>query len=268
MQLETALDVLHRSAPVGAEAAAAEYHFKLGRIYWSLGGELRRDRDFAHAQFLEAAGEEDTPWQAPAFEWLGHWYRSVAGDAARARKCYSRALALDPSLAGAGDALCALLLGEPLPDDDTQGQDDGQPPQQPSRAASEQLPASAFALTAALPPPPAKAGDAELARAVCEEALAAQPQGALWARARLARLQLDARECAAAAASYQAAIRAAPADAALWEGLGAAYQALGRHSSALKAYERALELAPERLFSLAQAGALLYMAGRHADSAD
>jgi hypothetical protein len=126
--------------------------------------------------------------------------------------------------AGAGDALCALLLGEPLPDDDTQGQDDGQPPQQPSRAASEQLPASAFALTAALPPPPAKAGDAELARAVCEEALAAQPQGALWARARLARLQLDARECAAAAASYQAAIRAAPADAALWEGLGAAYQ--------------------------------------------
>ncbi len=31
MHLETALDVLHRAAPLGAEATAAEYHYKLGR---------------------------------------------------------------------------------------------------------------------------------------------------------------------------------------------------------------------------------------------
>jgi tetratricopeptide (TPR) repeat protein len=45
-------------------------------------------------------------------------------------------------------------------------------------------------------------------------------------------------------------------------------QALGRHSSALKSYERALELDPARLYCLAQAGALLYMSARYADSAE
>ncbi|KAI8473996.1 MAG: hypothetical protein J3K34DRAFT_518511 [Monoraphidium minutum] len=262
MQLETALDVLARAAPLAAEAAAAEYHFKLGRVYWALGGELRRDRDHAHAQFLEAAGEDDTPWQAPAFEWLGHWYRAVARDEQRARKCYSRALALDPSLAGAGDALVALLLGEPLPDGGAAGRptspgaldsmevDGAQPPQEEQQAAQPAAPNPA------------------LARRVCEDALARAPRRAGWARAALARLQLAGRECGAAVASFQDAMRAEPADAALWEGLGAAYQALGRHSSALKSYERALELAPGRLYSLAQAGALLYMAGHYAESAD
>jgi superkiller protein 3 len=72
------------------------------RVYWALGGELRTDREHAHASFLAAAREEGTPWQAPAFEWLGHWYRDVGGDGPRARKCYSRALALDPSLVGRG----------------------------------------------------------------------------------------------------------------------------------------------------------------------
>lgn len=88
------------------------------RVYWALGGDLRRDRDHALAQFLEAAGEEDTPWQAPAFEWLGHWYCAVAGDAARAAKCYSRALALDPTLVRyqgffeAGRVPCPTGVGE------------------------------------------------------------------------------------------------------------------------------------------------------------
>ncbi len=65
-----------------------------------MGGELRREREYAHAQFLEAAGEAGTAWQAPAFEWLGHWYRRVASDAPRAKKCYSRALQLDATLVG------------------------------------------------------------------------------------------------------------------------------------------------------------------------
>lgn len=45
-------------------------------------------------------------------------------------------------------------------------------------------------------------------------------------------------------------------------------QALGRHSSALKSYERALELDAARPYSLAQAGALLYAGARYADAAD
>jgi len=62
---------------------------------------MRAEREYAHAQFLEAAGEDGTPWQGPAFEWLGHWYGHVGGDAARARQCYSRALGIDATLVGA-----------------------------------------------------------------------------------------------------------------------------------------------------------------------
>ncbi|GBF94747.1 hypothetical protein Rsub_07630 [Raphidocelis subcapitata] len=273
LQIEMALDALARAAPVGAEAAAAEYRWKLGRIYWELGGQLRSDPEFARAQFLEAARDgEGTPWQARAFEWLGRWYAAVARDGARARKCFSRALALDPTLAGAGEGLCALLLGERAPG----AEDGGAAASAPAAAehdgsaadgagAPASAPASAPAEAAA---PQGPERDPQLARRVCEDALAREPLRAGWARARLARLQLEARECAAAAAGFQAAIRAAPRDAALWEGLGAAYQALGRHSSALKSYERALELEPGRLYSLAQAGALLYMAGRYAESAE
>lgn len=72
------------------------YHDDL-RVYWELGGEMRAEREYAQAQFLEAAAE-DGPWQAPGFEWLGHWYDQVAHDEPRARKCYQRALALDPTL--------------------------------------------------------------------------------------------------------------------------------------------------------------------------
>jgi hypothetical protein len=65
------------------------------RVYWALGGELRTEREYAHAQFLDGAAEEG-PSQPASFTWLGHWYREVAGDEGRARRCYQRALALDP----------------------------------------------------------------------------------------------------------------------------------------------------------------------------
>jgi Tfp pilus assembly protein PilF len=75
----------------------------INRIYWELGGQLRSDPEFARAQFLEAARDgEGMPWQARAFEWLGRWYAAVARDGARARKCFSRALALDPALVSRG----------------------------------------------------------------------------------------------------------------------------------------------------------------------
>lgn len=64
-------------------------------MYWALGGELRTEREYAHAQFLDGAAEEG-PSQPASFTWLGHWYREVAGDEGRARRCYQRALALDP----------------------------------------------------------------------------------------------------------------------------------------------------------------------------
>jgi superkiller protein 3 len=59
-----------------------------------------------------------------------------------------------------------------------------------------------------------------------------------------------------AIAAFQAALRAAPGDAAAWEGLAAAYQPLGRLTAALKAYQRALEIDPGRVYSLVQSGGL------------
>lgn len=64
-----------------------------------MGGDLRSEREHCHAELLEAAAEEG-PQQAEAFEWLGHWYREVAADELHARKCYQRALALNPTLVG------------------------------------------------------------------------------------------------------------------------------------------------------------------------
>lgn len=37
-QLETALEVLHRAAPLGEEATAAHYHYQLGRCVWGRRG--------------------------------------------------------------------------------------------------------------------------------------------------------------------------------------------------------------------------------------
>lgn len=62
--------------------------------------------------------------------------------------------------------------------------------------------------------------------------------------------------------------RSSPKSAELWEGLGAAYQALGRHASALKSYGRALELEPQRAYCLMSAGALDYMNGAYISAAE
>jgi hypothetical protein len=135
--------------------------------------------------------------------------------------------------AGAGDGLCALLLGEadpPAPADS--GSMDLDPPQQQDATPPPPEPSAAVAAAAAVAAVAAPR-DPALARAVCEEALARDPLGAGWARGRLARLQLEGRECEGAVASFQAAIRRAPLDAGLWEGLGAAYQVGGSLTSAV-----------------------------------
>jgi superkiller protein 3 len=63
--------------------------------------------------------------------------------------------------------------------------------------------------------------------------------------------------------AYQTALKASLEDPLLWEGLGAAYQGLGRGTAALKSYIKALELAPGRLYCLLQSGTLLYQLGQH-----
>ena len=93
-------------------------------------------------------------------------------------------------------------------------------------------------------------GRSDVAMALCSETTASCPSSA-WPWRLLADLQLRAAAAAGAGAgggsgggqqqlqqdavaSYQHAVRAEPGSAALWEGLAAAYQALGRHTAALK----------------------------------
>jgi formate hydrogenlyase subunit 6/NADH:ubiquinone oxidoreductase subunit I len=78
-----------------------------------LGGEWRAQRRYAHSHWLAAAAAPG-PSQPPAFARLGDYYRGVAGDAARARRCYQRALALDPlqaSTGGCGALASCLACG-------------------------------------------------------------------------------------------------------------------------------------------------------------
>lgn len=75
-------------------------------------------------------------------------------------------------------------------------------------------------------------------------------------------------DCAVPPSYLYLACRSSPKSAELWEGLGAAYQALGRHASALKSYGRALQLDPERPYCLMCAGALDYMNGAYIAAAE
>ncbi len=71
------------------------------------------------------------------------------------------------------------------------------------------------------------------ATAACQ-AIAQAHSGAVWAWRRLGFLRLASGEFEAAITAFQMALRAGPGHARTWEGLGAAYQALGRLTAALK----------------------------------
>uniref|UniRef100_A0A8C1ZBQ8 Tetratricopeptide repeat domain 37 n=1 Tax=Cyprinus carpio TaxID=7962 RepID=A0A8C1ZBQ8_CYPCA len=85
-----------------------ELFFLLGRLYWNLGEEMRRDRSKAHTHLLKAAKLD--PYLGSVFRFLGHYYREVAKDQGRARGCYKRAFELDSSDAEAGAATVDLSM--------------------------------------------------------------------------------------------------------------------------------------------------------------
>ncbi|GIM10969.1 hypothetical protein Vretimale_14543, partial [Volvox reticuliferus] len=202
-------------------------------------------------ELLLSAASVAGPLQAAAFTWLGQWYdrASEPRDELKARRCYQRALALDPSQAPAGEALVAALCAAGRPETAVQ--------------LCEEMRARAATAAATNPAATSSLGPPSLPYLVYPGLL---PAGGAagnvdWALRSLARLQRDGGSYEAAVANYQAAIRLEPADSELWEGLAASYQALGRHTAALKSYGRALELSPGRLFSRIQAAALYYQMG-------
>ncbi|KAF9198939.1 Superkiller protein 3 [Haplosporangium sp. Z 27] len=82
--------------------------YRLGRTYYDMGGEYRENSEYSHSQLIAAAKLD--PHCAGAFTYLGHYYREVAQDEARAEKCYQHAFSLDPREGDAGRFLSDYLL--------------------------------------------------------------------------------------------------------------------------------------------------------------
>ncbi|XP_076854203.1 tetratricopeptide repeat protein 37 isoform X2 [Brachyhypopomus gauderio] len=87
---------------------SGELYFLLGRVYWSMGGDTRRDRSKVQTHLLKAAKLD--PYLGPVFRYLGHYYREVVSDPGRARGCYKKAFELDPTDVEAGAATVDLRM--------------------------------------------------------------------------------------------------------------------------------------------------------------
>ncbi|XP_060893952.1 superkiller complex protein 3 [Labrus mixtus] len=87
---------------------SGEYFFLLGKLYWDMGEETRKDRTKAQTHFLKAAKLD--PHLGCVFRYLGHYYREVASDPGRARGCYKKAFELDDDDAESGAASVDLSM--------------------------------------------------------------------------------------------------------------------------------------------------------------
>ena len=81
----------------------------------------------------------------------------------------------------------------------------------------------------------ASASGVQVAQSLCTELTSRAPQ-ATWAWKRLAFYQLAEKQFEAAVATFQTALRNEVGSAEVWEGLGFAYQSLGRLTAALKVH--------------------------------
>ncbi|XP_037339604.2 tetratricopeptide repeat protein 37 [Pungitius pungitius] len=85
-----------------------EYYFLLGRLYWDMGEETRKDRSKAHTHLLKAAKLD--PNLGCVFRYLGHYYLHVANDLDRSRRCYKKAFEMDNDDAESGAASVDLSM--------------------------------------------------------------------------------------------------------------------------------------------------------------
>ena len=104
--------------------------------------------------------------------------------------------------------------------------------------------------------------------AVCHRALSVDTSCA-WAANRLASASLRVGDFEDAARALRVVLRASPDNAGAWEALGSSYASLGRHTAALKAFERAsaVSSADASASASARAGWILETLGRFADAA-
>ncbi|XP_017272832.1 tetratricopeptide repeat protein 37 isoform X2 [Kryptolebias marmoratus] len=94
----------------GQSPDCGEYCFLLGKLYWDMGPETRKDRSKAHTHLLKAAKLD--PNLGCAFRYLGHYYREVANDHGRAQGCYKKAFQLNSDDDESGSAAVDLSMGQ------------------------------------------------------------------------------------------------------------------------------------------------------------
>ncbi|KAL0078663.1 hypothetical protein J3Q64DRAFT_1872086 [Phycomyces blakesleeanus] len=82
------------SSAIEKSGDVTEYYYRLGRVYWAMGGEYQQDPGYAFKYFLQAAKID--PQFAGGFAYLGHYYRIVKHDHTRAKKCYQKAYLINP----------------------------------------------------------------------------------------------------------------------------------------------------------------------------
>uniref|UniRef100_A0A8C9Y4S4 SKI3 subunit of superkiller complex n=1 Tax=Sander lucioperca TaxID=283035 RepID=A0A8C9Y4S4_SANLU len=200
-----------------------EYYFLLGKLYWDMGEETRKDRSKAHTHLLKSfmcpfqAAKFD-PHLGCVFRYLGHYYREVANDHGRARGCYKKAFEMDDDDAESGAASVDLSMEQ---------------------------------------------DDMDTALAILQSVIEkATPGSAKWAWMRRGLYYLKVGEHQQAVADLQAALRADPEDWVCWECLGEAYLNRRSFTAALKAFGKAHQLQPSSIYSVYQAAAIKQTLGK------
>ncbi|CAG8473432.1 3809_t:CDS:10 [Gigaspora margarita] len=84
--------------------------YRLGRIYWAMGDQYRKDKNYAYAQFIQSV-KLDSHF-AKSFTYLGHYYRIIENDNVRAKKCYQKAFSIDACDEEAGSELSEYFQSE------------------------------------------------------------------------------------------------------------------------------------------------------------
>lgn len=183
----------------------AETQLRLGKAYWDLNDESRRDRSICLQYFLTSA--RANPESSEAFLLLGQYYSAIGQDRQRAERCYAKALQLDPDCVEAAVALSALWLS-----------------QANRKTGMEE---TFLCIVRVLEP----FGPLHYRNS------------RLWTNLGVALLQLD--RYASATTAFQTALKGDhPDERRCLFGLGEGYRRQGRHNAAIKVYNRLLEIDP------------------------
>lgn len=228
-QAETGRSYLEKASRVAPDSA--EVHLAWGRFhYWQ--------RDYAAARHAFEAAIRSAPDRAAGYVDLGDLYVNAMGRPADAIPQYRRAVALEPSHAGAHYALGIALM------------------KTGDAAAAERSLLESARLAPRMPLPLQalaqlyeRRGERQKAREMVDRVLSLAPE---FAPARVASAELLDEDPGGAARvrEYRALLDRDPGNVETWIRLGATHQEHGRLEEAATAYRRALALEPNAVVAL------------------